>query len=57
MDLPDWVAKNFEQSQVDIKDLEKTLPIYDKLINLHQIVENKRRYDLNQIQNQLQWIN
>jgi len=46
MDLPDWVKIKTDETKATVEDLEKTLPIYDKLYNIHIIIESARRFDL-----------
>jgi len=46
MELPDWVKIKTNESVATVEDLEKTLPVYDKLIKIHQIIENAKRFNL-----------
>lgn len=46
-DLSQWVISNPSETNSTIGYLEKSMPVYDKLLKVHQIVERAKRYDLN----------
>lgn len=40
MDLPDWVKANLTESEASVNDLDEIISLYDKLIQIHILVEN-----------------